>query len=106
MWGRISPLESAAGVAAFNEIVQTDADDTGPLQPLSLSYESIAEIHEESARAAAGEKRLTHSRRAEVHYRRALEILLRLEAGNALSAYDRKSLEKMKAAVQRYEREE
>ena len=101
--GAIRNLEEAAAI--LSGMVETDAGDNASLRNLANACDSLAGVHEDLAAQAAGAKKQSRRRLAQQNYQRALDILRRLEARNALSKYDRKSVETIRSAVEKYERE-
>ncbi len=78
------------------EILQNLPADTRTKRNLAMTYEGIAETHEK----AGGEK----SPSARENYQKCLDILVQLEAQNALSEFDRKFLERIKNSLQKFEK--
>ena len=85
------------------DVLQTNADDVRVARNLALTYESIAETHQKIAERETGEKSRTAREAAKNNFQKTLDILLQLEASNALSEFDRKFLDTTKATVQKYE---
>ena len=83
-------------VKIHQDILQTNAGDVRVSRNLALTYESIAETHEK----IGGEK----SPSARENYQKCLDILVQLEAQNALSEFDRKFLERIKKSLQKFDK--
>jgi hypothetical protein len=79
-----------------------DATDDASLRNLADAMDSTALSHE--AEAAAGAERESRRQMVKRSYWRALDILRQLEARGALSEVDRKFMERLQAAVQKYGR--
>jgi tetratricopeptide (TPR) repeat protein len=88
----LKDFEQAADI--HREILQKLPDDTRTRRNLAVTYESIAETHEQ----ISGEK----SPAARENYQKVLDILLHLETQNVLGEFDRKFLEKKKRTIQKY----
>lgn len=97
----VEDLESAA--ALLENLIATDAEDNASLRILTNAHESLAKAHEALARTGNDAARQSHRQQARQRYNQAIEIYRTLEAKAALSNYDRKALEKLRAAVLRYE---
>ncbi|MCY7375852.1 MAG: protein kinase [Pyrinomonadaceae bacterium] len=93
-------------VKIHQDILQTFAGDMRVSRNLALTYESIAETHEKIAGNETGEKSRTARTAAKNYFQKTLDILLQLDANNALSEFDRKFLEKTKATVEKYKKEQ
>lgn len=71
-----------------------------------MTTDSLAKAHEGlAARAAIVREKQSQRRLAKQNYERALDLLRQLKARNALSHYDRKSLDEMQAILQKHEQE-
>ena len=99
----LGDLEQAAAV--LSELTDTDATDNASLRNLANAFESKAKSYEGLAALASGSERQTHRQMAKESYQRAFDLLHQLEARNALSTYDRKSLAKIQTALHKYESE-
>jgi hypothetical protein len=96
-------LEKAAGV--LSELVKSDAADNASLRDLASAHSSLAKTHEDFAAGAIAQNQQSHRQMARQYYQRALDLFHQLEARNALSKVDRKSLEEMEIAARKYEHE-
>lgn len=97
----IMELERAAAV--LTELANTDANDNVSLRNLVDALGSMAKAQEGLAAQASGVEKRVYRRVARTSYERAVDILRRLEANDALSKYDQKSLEKLRATLEKYE---
>jgi len=100
--GALQSMEQ--GALILTELVETDEADNASLRNLENVSEALVQIHEDLTAQSKGEIEQSHRQAAESNFRRALDILHQLEARNALSKLDRKSLEEVQSAVQKYER--
>ncbi|HEY0101336.1 MAG TPA: protein kinase [Pyrinomonadaceae bacterium] len=99
----LAALQNAAAV--LTDLTNSDPTDNASLRNLANAHDSMAKSHEAlAARATTGAEKQSHHQQAKQNYTRALELLHRLEAKNALSTYDRKSLEEMQTILQKYDR--
>lgn len=94
--------EFGQGTAILLDLANTDEADNASRRNLANAYESAVAVHEALAAAAAGEAAQTHRQMAAQYVRRALDSLRQLEARNALSKLDRKSLAALEAAATKY----
>lgn len=83
------------------EILRSFPGDTRSQRNLSLTYESLAETHELTAKTLTGARSIAELEIAKGYYRKTLDILLKLEAENKLGEYDRTFLENTKKMVQK-----
>jgi non-specific serine/threonine protein kinase/serine/threonine-protein kinase len=90
--------------AAIEKRIEHDASDTGAMRNLAFVYSAIGLVHADYLKTAAAQTRRTHLEAAEENYRRALDFLLKTESLNALTEFDRKSLEEVRAAVEKLEK--
>ena len=97
----IGDLERAATV--LTELAGTDATDNASLRNLANAIDSMAKSYEGLAAQATGAEKQAHRQRAKQSYQRAVDVLHQLEAKNALSKYDRKSLEELQVVLRKYE---
>lgn len=86
------------------DILQNAPGDVRTPRNLALTYESIAETHEKCAEKEGEGKRQAHRQMARENFQKALDILLQLDVKNALAELDRKFLERVKAAIQKYDK--
>lgn len=93
--------EFEKSAAIYKQINVADESNIPVLRDTALAYKNIGYIHDDFARTATVEKRLQHLQTAKENYRRALDILLKLQSQNALAEFDRKFLEEMQTAVKR-----
>ncbi len=92
-------LETLEGaVAVFTGLVAGDPADNQATRNLASAHESLARTHTE---LAATDDAARHREAARAHLRHAIDFLRRLEARNALSKFDRKSLESLQAAAEK-----
>ena len=97
-------LESYARAAAlFEEEARANPENNFATRKLATLHGYIGDTHEAMAGSVSPNEQPGHIRAARENYRAALDILLRLEAGNALTSYDHEYLEQLKALVQKYE---
>jgi hypothetical protein len=61
-------------------------------------------VHGDYIKTTTGQARQHHLEAAMVNYRRALDTLLKLEKDKALTEFDRKTLEEVRAAVEELEK--
>jgi non-specific serine/threonine protein kinase/serine/threonine-protein kinase len=93
-------LESAAAV--LTELTNSDASDNASFRNLANANDSMAKSHEAlAARATGSAEKQRHRQMARQNYERAIDIFRSLETRNALSHYDRKSLEILQAIMQK-----
>ena len=89
-------------VKIHQDVLQTHAGDVRVSRNLALTYESIAETHEKIAERESGEKSRTARTSAKDYFQKAFDLLLKAEAQNALAEFDRKLLERIRAAAEKY----
>ena len=94
----LAAYEKAAEVY---ELQSADSKNIFPRRHLANVHKYIAETHGELEKISVGEEAQKHRQAAKENYRRALDILLQLDAQNALAEYDRKFLEEMKTVVKK-----
>ncbi|MBC8030280.1 MAG: serine/threonine protein kinase [Pyrinomonadaceae bacterium] len=97
----ITDLERAASV--LKELTDADASDNASLRNLANAIESQAKSYEGLAALATGAEKSAQRQMAKQSYQRAYDILQQLEAKNALSKVDRKSMEKLRVILEKYE---
>jgi eukaryotic-like serine/threonine-protein kinase len=97
-------LEKAATI--LMELAASDPNDNASLRNLANASGSLAKAHEELAKTANADDALSHRRSAREQLRRAVDSLQQLEKRNALSKYDRKSLEELQVALQKSENDQ
>jgi eukaryotic-like serine/threonine-protein kinase len=85
------------------ELVRQDDKDNGCWRNLANVNKSIAGMHEAIAAESSGKLQETHRALMRQHFQRALEMYRQLAARDALSAYDRKTLQAMESSKQDYE---
>ena len=93
-------------VKIHQDVLQNFAGDNRTYRNLALTYESIADTHEKIAGRETSEKSRTAREAAKNYFQKTLDILLKLDAENALSEFDRKSLGQAKANVEKYRQEQ
>jgi serine/threonine protein kinase/tetratricopeptide (TPR) repeat protein len=101
--GALRDLKGAATV--LTELINEDSSDNASLRNLANASDSMANSYEGLALATGPEKQ-SHRQMAKQSYQRAVDSLRQLEAKNALSKYDRKSLENLQVILKKYERVE
>ncbi|MCY7344992.1 MAG: hypothetical protein LH614_02135, partial [Pyrinomonadaceae bacterium] len=84
------------------DILKIFAGDVRVSRNLALTYESIAETYGKIAEKQSGEKSLSARLTAKIYFQKTLDILLSLEARNALAELDRKFLERVKTTLKQY----
>lgn len=98
-------LASYQKSAAFHEKqLVDDAANTTALRDSAIAYRQAGKVHEELAKTTNAQIRQTHLEAARENYRRAIDIWLKAESKNALSETDRKSLEEVRAIIERLEK--
>jgi non-specific serine/threonine protein kinase/serine/threonine-protein kinase len=95
----------AQAVATFEDIARADPQNNQPVRKLATVYQCIGDVHHDVAGATAGALHQSHLQTATENYRRALDILLVLQAKKALAEYDLKYLEDLRAVVSKLESE-
>ncbi|HEX8246897.1 MAG TPA: protein kinase [Pyrinomonadaceae bacterium] len=100
--GALSAYEKSR--AAIEKRIEHDGSDTNAMRNLAFVYSAIGLVHADYVKTANGQTRHTHLETAKENYRRALETLLKAESLNALSAFDRKNLEEVRAAIEKLEK--
>jgi eukaryotic-like serine/threonine-protein kinase len=98
----LNALEKAADVLA--DLVKSDPADNASLRDLASAFGSLAKTHEDFAEFTP-QDRASHRQLARQHFLLSIDLLRQLEARNALSKVDRKSLDEMQIAAGRYDRE-
>jgi eukaryotic-like serine/threonine-protein kinase len=95
----------ASGKAAttLTELVRADDKDNGCLRNLANVNNSIAGMHKAIAAESTGKQQQEHREMMRRHFHRALQIYRQLAARDALSAYDRKTLQAMESTRWEYE---
>jgi tetratricopeptide (TPR) repeat protein len=102
---RSSEALKASGKAAttLTELVRDDEKDNGCLRNLANVNNSIAGMHKAAAAESTGKEQEEHRKMMRQHFQRSLEMYRQLAARDALSAYDRKTLQAMENAAREYE---
>jgi tetratricopeptide (TPR) repeat protein len=101
----LTALENAAAV--LTELTNADANDNASLRNLANAHDSMAKSHEGlAALATTSAEKQSHRHTGKRNYERALDIFRQLEAHQALSKYDRKSLEEMQTILKKYEQDQ
>ena len=96
--GALATYERAVAVFKYQA---SDQENLFPLRRLATVHAYIADVHRDLAKVVAGEESRKHQQTAKENYQRALDLLLQLQAQNALAEYDRKVLEEMRVAVRK-----
>jgi non-specific serine/threonine protein kinase/serine/threonine-protein kinase len=96
--GALAAYERAVAVLEYQA---SDPKNLFPLRRLSTTHAYIADVHSDLAKTAGQEGRREHKQKAKENYQRALDLLLQLQAQNALAEYDRKLLEEMRSGIER-----
>ena len=81
----------------FEDDAQADASNVFAARKLATLHSNIGDTYREIA--AAGTDRSRNARAAGDHYRTALDILLRLQANNTLTEFDRQSIQQLQQAA-------
>ena len=89
--------------AVLTELINDDAADNASLRNLANASDSMAKSYEGLAALTTGAERQSQRQMARQSYQRALDILRQLEAKNALSKFDHKSLDRLQDILQKYE---
>ncbi len=84
-------------VKVHQNVLQNFAGDNRTFRNLAVTYEFIAQTHEK-----IGGEKVTAARE---NYQKCLDILLQLEAQNALSEFDRKFFDRIKKSLLKFELE-
>lgn len=95
----IVDLEKAAAI--LMELAKSDPNDNASRRNLANASASLAKAHEELAKTANAADAQSHRRSAQQQLQRAVNSLGELQTRNALSKYDRKSLEELQLALQK-----
>jgi len=96
--GAFAELEKSERI--YIELMQVDPSGLTSLRNQALIYDFRAEIYNEMAKTAAGEKRQAHEQNAKANYVQVVKILQQLAEKKSLPEFDRKWLEKIKAKVE------
>ena len=100
----LEALETSGKAATtLAELVAQDDKDNGCLRNLANVNNSIAGMHKAIAAELTGKQQQEHREMMRQHFQRALEMYRQLAARDALSAYDRKTLQAMESAAQEYQ---
>ncbi len=97
----LEDLQRAATV--LTELTESDAADNASFRNLANAIESMGKSHEGLIAQTSGAEKESHRQSAKHSYERAIDLLHQLEARNALSKYDQKSLEKLQTILRRFE---
>ncbi len=95
----------ARAIATFEDIAHADAGNNLAVRKLATLYQYIGDVHRQVAETVSGETRLARVQSAKENYKRALDILMRLQKRKALAEYDLKYLEDLRAALLKLEQE-
>lgn len=101
--GALDAFEKSA--QNFEKVSKADSQNMTALRDLAQACKNIALIHHDFAQTAAGQTRRNHLQTARANYERAINILLELKSKDAFAETDRKMLETMRLAVEKYEQE-
>lgn len=98
---QFSEALDASGKAEMTliELVRQDDKDNGCLRNLANVNNSLAALHKAIAAESVGKQQQDHREMMRQHFQRALEMYRQLAARDALSAYDRKTLQVMEQAA-------
>lgn len=96
--GAIAALDKADSI--YRELFEADSTDSNSLRNRAVNADFKAEIYNEMAKNATGEKRQTYAETARAGNAQTVEILQRLGEKKSLSEYDRKWLEDLKAKLE------
>ncbi|HEV2707214.1 MAG TPA: protein kinase [Pyrinomonadaceae bacterium] len=91
-------------VALFEKKVGEDAADMRALRNLATTRATTGSLHADLVKITAGQTRQTHLAAAKENYHRALELMLKAQAQNTLSAWDLRNIDEMRAASEKLER--
>ncbi len=89
----------------FEDDARVDAGNNFPVRKLATIHTYIGDAHRDFSEVTSGWEREAHMQGAKENYRRALDIFLKLESQQALTEYDRKDMEEVRAAVRKFERD-
>lgn len=89
----------------FEDSVRADPGNNLSGRKLANVYTYIGDTHRDFAEVVSGDQHRIHRQKAKESYGRALDIFSKLQAQQALTEYDRKDMEKVRAAVSDYERD-
>jgi tetratricopeptide (TPR) repeat protein len=90
--------------ASLEKQIKGDPANTRGLRNMALSCRDLGWVHGDYIKTTTGQARQHHLEAAMVNYRRALNTLLKLEKDKALTEFDRKTLEEVRAAVEELEK--
>lgn len=91
-------------VELFEKKIRDDAADTRSLRNLASTHAIAASLHGELVETTAGQTRQTHVAAAKENYLRALDLLQKTKALKALSEWDVKNINEMRAALEKLEK--
>ena len=92
--------------ASLEKQIERDPANTRVLRNMALSYRNVGWVHSDYIKVTIGQVRLIHLQSAKENYRRALDIMLKVEAQKALSEFDHKILEEVQATVGELEKKQ
>lgn len=91
------------GVALFEKKMEGDAADMRTLRNLATAHATVGRLHAEQVKITTGQTRQTHLAAAKENYRRALDLMLKLQAQKTLAEWDLRNIDKMRAALKELE---
>jgi tetratricopeptide (TPR) repeat protein len=95
----------AKAVTLFEDIARADPGNNLPFEKLADAYRYMGDAHRDFAKILAEPEKEAHAKEATANYRRAFQAFSRLEAQHALTEYDRKEMEQLRATIAQAERE-
>jgi tetratricopeptide (TPR) repeat protein len=99
--GALQDLGRAASI--YSELITKDASDNASLKNLASVNKFLAETHEDLAAKSAAADKQSQQQMTRKYLLRARDLLRQLEARSALSDFDRKMLEEIQVAANKYE---
>jgi eukaryotic-like serine/threonine-protein kinase len=91
-------------VELFEKRIRDDAADTRSLRNLASTHAVAASLHGELVETTAGQTRQTHLAAAKENYLRALDLMQKVQAQRAVSGWDVKNINEMRAALEKLEK--
>jgi non-specific serine/threonine protein kinase/serine/threonine-protein kinase len=99
--GALEAYEKSRG--SLEKQIELDPANRRVMRNMALSYRNVGWVHGDYVKSTSGQDRLIHLQWAKENYRRALDIMLNVEAQKALSEFDHKLLEEVQAAIKKLE---
>ncbi|HJU53350.1 MAG TPA: tetratricopeptide repeat protein, partial [Pyrinomonadaceae bacterium] len=91
------------GVALFEKKIESDAADMRTLRNLATTRASVGQLHAELVKSTDGQTRQTHLAEAVENYRRALDLMLKIQSQKTLPEWDLRNVDEMRAALEKLE---